>query len=88
MTDASVIEAAGRLTTAQRAALRAMPRTLAEHIYWGRKKGQKWLDSAGWQLVNAGLVDYSGRGPKGAMIFGLTPLGLAVRAHLAIQGPA
>ena len=77
MTDASVIEAAGRLTKAQREELLA-----SELLVDGRRlvRASLIMDDGAWPV---GIVR-----PYRSLISALTPLGLAVLTYLISQGPA
>jgi hypothetical protein len=66
------------LAKEQREALCAMPSDADQSRWWGAP----WRD-VGLPLVELGLVDYSGRSPRGRPIRVPTPLGLEVRAIIA-----
>ena len=80
MTDASVIEAAGRLTKAQRDALTVRAKWCINHVSLPAEWHTFQSNPLHRRLNEAGLIWRDGR---------LTAGGLAIRQHLlASQGPA
>ena len=82
MTDASVIDAAGRFTKAQRAAIAQSRETIGgDFALPFRTDRSRVSQPTIRRLSDEGVV-------IGYCPILLTPFGLAVRAHLASQGPA